>query len=166
MHGPEHHFLVPVVLLTTYYNIKGDREEKTRKIKEARMRSSNILGGFCGFYGDCGAAVGTGISMSLVAGSTPLSKKARRLSNLMTTKSLHLAAIHGGPRCCKRNTFLSIIEAVNFLRDNFGMVVNINKNIKCVYSPLNKECLKENAYSILKCACFGFKRAVNLRKRL
>jgi hypothetical protein len=31
MHGPEHHFLVPAVLLTTYYNIKGDRKEKIRK---------------------------------------------------------------------------------------------------------------------------------------
>jgi hypothetical protein len=154
MHGPEHHFLVPAVLLTTYYNIKGDRKEKIRKIKEARMRSSNILGGFCGFYGDCGAAVGTGIFISLITGSTPLSKKAWQLSNLMTAKSLHSVAIHGGPRCCKRNAFLSITEAVNFLRDSFGIVVNINKNIKCVFSPLNKECLKEKCLFYSKACAF------------
>ena len=30
MHGPEHHFLVPAVLITSYYNIK---DEKKNKIK-------------------------------------------------------------------------------------------------------------------------------------
>jgi len=75
MHGPEHHFLVPAVLLAAYYNIKGDPEQKKRKIKAARERSSNILGGFCGFHGDCGVAVETGIFVSLVTEATPLSTK-------------------------------------------------------------------------------------------
>src|SRR5690349_23354894 len=30
MHGPEHHFLVPAVLITAYYNQKNDPESKTR----------------------------------------------------------------------------------------------------------------------------------------
>jgi hypothetical protein len=30
MHGPEHHFIVPAVLLAAYYNIKDDPEEKKR----------------------------------------------------------------------------------------------------------------------------------------
>jgi hypothetical protein len=79
MHGPEHHFIIPAVLLAAYYNVKGDLSEKRRKIKEARRRSSNVLGGFCGFYGDCGAAVGTGIFMSLITESTPLSVAEWRL---------------------------------------------------------------------------------------
>ena len=32
MHGPEHHFLVPAVLLTTFYNRKGTPEKKGEKI--------------------------------------------------------------------------------------------------------------------------------------
>jgi hypothetical protein len=143
MHGPEHYFLVPAVLLAAYYNIKNDSEQKRSKIREARARSSNVLGGFCGFYGDSGAAVGTGIFLSLITESTPLSIKEWRLSNLITAKSLYSVAIHGGPRCCKRNTYLSIIEAVKFLQQNLGITMNIDKNIKCVFSPLNKECLKE-----------------------
>ena len=141
MHGPEHHFIVPAVLLAAYYNIKGDPEEKSRKIKEARARSSNILGGFCGFYGDCGAAVGTGIFMSLVTGATPLSKGEWRFSNMMTAKSLLSVANHGGPRCCKRNTFLSIMQAVDFSRKNLHVAMIIDKNIKCDYYTLNAECL-------------------------
>ena len=142
MHGPEHHFLVPAVLLAAYYNIKGDEKSKKLKIEEARLRSSRVLGGFCGFYGDCGAAVGTGIFISLITNSTPLSKREWKLSNLMTAKSLLAMANHGGPRCCKRNTFLAIDEAVNFLRENFGITMVIDRNLVCEFKELNKECLK------------------------
>jgi len=144
MHGPEHHFLVPAVLLVSYYNIKKDYVEKELKIKEAKIRASNILAEFCGFCGDCGAAVGTGIFISLITNSTPLSTYEWRLCNLMTSKSLFTIANHGGPRCCKRNTFLAIIETVNFLKENFGIAMKINENIKCEFKDLNKECLKQN----------------------
>jgi hypothetical protein len=143
MHGPEHHFLVPAVLLAAYYNIKKDYKEKGPKIREARLRSSKILGGFCGFYGDCGAAVGTGIFMSLITNSTPLSKQEWKLSNSMTARSLLAIANHGGPRCCKRNTYLAINEAVDFLEENMGVTMIINRNIRCEFRDLNKECLKE-----------------------
>ena len=32
MHGPEHHFLVPAVFLSAYYNSNGNSEEKKSKI--------------------------------------------------------------------------------------------------------------------------------------
>jgi hypothetical protein len=101
MHGPEHHFLVPAVLLSSYYNIKGDPHEKEAKIREARERASKLPGGFCGYFGDCGAAVGTGIFVSLITNATPLSIGEWRLANMMTSKSLLSIAEHGGPRCCK-----------------------------------------------------------------
>ncbi|MFC1916547.1 DUF5714 domain-containing protein [Chloroflexota bacterium] len=143
MHGPEHHFLVPAVLLASYYNLKNEPDLKERRIKSAQRRASNVLGGFCGFYGDCGAAVGTGIFISLITGANPLSKQEWKLSNLMTAKSLFSLANVGGPRCCKRTSFLSIIEASDFLREHFGVNLPVNKDIKCVFSPLNKECLKD-----------------------
>ncbi|MGD0158779.1 MAG: DUF5714 domain-containing protein [Candidatus Bathyarchaeia archaeon] len=143
MHGPEHHFLVPAVLLAAYYNAKGDYAQKRLKIKEARSRSSKILGGFCGFYGDCGAAVGTGIFMSLITNATPLSSREWKLSNLITAKSLLTIADHGGPRCCKRNTFLAINQTVNFLKENFSFDMKINRKVKCEFKDLNKECLKQ-----------------------
>jgi hypothetical protein len=143
LHGPEHHFLVPAVLLAAYYNIEKDPEQKVAKIKEARVRSSKILGGFCGFYGDCGAAVGTGIFISLITNSTPLSKQEWKLSNLMTAKSLLIIANHGGPRCCKRNSFLAINQAASFLKENFNVTININRKIGCEFTDLNKECLKK-----------------------
>ena len=141
MHGPEHHFLVPAVLLAAYYNSKKDPDEKATKIRMAKKRSSQILGGFCGFYGDCGAAVGTGIFMSLITGATPLSVAEWRLANLVTAKSLLSVAEHGGPRCCKRNTYLALLEAVDFLKENLGVTLKINKKLECEFHDLNRECL-------------------------
>ncbi len=144
LHGPEHHFLVPAVLLAAYYNSKREYDEKATKIRMAKKRASQILGGFCGFYGDCGAAVGTGIFMSLITNATPLSVAEWKLANLMTAKSLVTIARHGGPRCCKRNTYLALIEAVNFLKENLGVTLKVKKNLECEFYDLNKECLKEN----------------------
>jgi hypothetical protein len=107
MHGPEHHFLVPAVLLAAYYNVMNDQGEKVKKIGEARKRAEKVLGGFCGYYGDCGASVGTGIFVSLITNATPLSKSEWRLCNLMTSRSLLSVASYGGPRCCKRNSFIN-----------------------------------------------------------
>lgn len=142
MHGPEHHFLVPAVLIAAYANSTGMENAKKREnLKKARERAEKILGGFCGFYGDCGAAVGTGIAVSVLTGATPLSKEEWRLSNLMTAKSLFTIANHGGPRCCKRNSFLAILDAAAFFKEHFGVDLAVDKNITCTFSPLNKECL-------------------------
>ncbi|MCW4006094.1 MAG: DUF5714 domain-containing protein [Candidatus Bathyarchaeota archaeon] len=143
MHGPEHHFLVPAVLLAAYYNAKNDPQTKKRKLQEAKLRSSNVLGGFCGFYGDCGAAVGTGIFVSLVTNATPLSTKEWQLSNLMTAQTLLTVANHGGPRCCKRNSFLAITQATEFAKKHLQSNMQIKENITCEFTGYNTECLKQ-----------------------
>ena len=141
MHGPEHHFLVPAVLLSAYCNLSGFAgDEKKDKIRKARQRAENVLGGFCGFYGDCGAAVGTGIFLSVLTGATPLSTKEWRLGNLMTAKSLFSIANHGGPRCCKRNSFLAIIEAAGFVKEYFQVDMPIHRHPHCEFTSFNKEC--------------------------
>ena len=143
MHGPEHHFLVPAVLLAAYYNVKRDYKEKATKIRMAKKRAEQVLGGFCGFYGDCGAAVGTGIFVSLVTNATPLSKMEWKLANLVTAQSLLTIAEHEGPRCCKRNTFLALLKAAEFVKENFGVAFKINKELTCEFYPLNNQCLQQ-----------------------
>jgi hypothetical protein len=167
MHGPEHHFLVPAVLISAYYNYKssspqytdnhepgngslpGDSEkeqlltEKKKMILKAEGRAKNVLGGFCGFYGNCGAAVGTGIFISVITGAKPVSKEVWMLANLMTAQSLQTIALHGGPRCCKRNTYLAITEAVSFLKEHLGVELGLNRNITCEFYDNNRECLAD-----------------------
>jgi hypothetical protein len=142
MHGPEHHFLIPAALLAAYYNTVHLLALKKPKILKAKQRASNVLGGFCGYYGTCGAAVGTGIFISLITDATPLSRRGWRLSNLITAESLRSIANHGGPRCCKRNTFLAIFTAIDFLKTHFNVSLPRKPGVTCEFNDLNNECLR------------------------
>lgn len=144
MHGPEHHFLVSAVLLAAYYNRKREYGKKPTKLRMAKKRASNVLGGFCGFYGDCGAAVGTGIFVSLITDATPLSVAEWKLANLVTAKSLLTIAEHGGPRCCKRNTYLALMETVEFLKETLDVTLEVNEGYECEFHDLNSECLRQS----------------------
>ncbi|MCX6230521.1 MAG: DUF5714 domain-containing protein [Bacteroidetes bacterium] len=141
MHGPEHHFLLPAVMLSVYYRITGNTEVLPLKLEKARKRSEMIPGGFCGSHGNCGAAVGSGILMSLITEATPLSKNEWQLSNMATAKSLYSIAMHGGPRCCKRDIYLSIIETTQFVNENFKTAIPVDTVISCEFYKFNKECL-------------------------
>ena len=57
--------------------------------------------------------MGTGIFISLITDATPLSKEDWGLANRMTAASLNTIAEHGGPRCCKRDSFLAIMDAIH-----------------------------------------------------
>jgi len=144
MHGPEHHYLVPAVLLSCLYNKTGQRDQLEEKLAQAEKRAGFILGGFCGSHGNCGAAVGTGIFMSLATGTTPLSKEGWRQSNLITAESLLSVARHGGPRCCKRDTYISLDRAVDFIEKELDVSLEKEEKISCEFSHLNKQCLLED----------------------
>jgi hypothetical protein len=142
MHGPEHHFLVPAVLLTAYSLLRGERDRLGERLSRARERARQVKGGSCGFLGDCGAAVGTGIFVSVITGATPLSGEEWKLANLMTSRALHDIALAGGPRCCKRNTYLAILAAASFASEELGITLPVRKEIACQFSDLNRECRK------------------------
>lgn len=144
MHGPEHHFLVPAVLLAAYCNVSGKSDQKARLIATARERAASVPGGACGFMGDCGAAVGVGIFVSLITGATPLSRREWQQANMAVAKSLMTIAEHGGPRCCKRNTFLALKGAVAFTAEHFGVKIPLDSKVTCRFSDLNKECRMAN----------------------
>lgn len=141
MHGPEHHFLVPAALLAAYYNTTGETQVKSSKIKSARKRGEMVPGGFCGTHGNCGAAVGAGIFMSLITNSTSLALKEWQLSNLLTAKCLEKIALSGGPRCCKRDTFIAFSITQAFLQEHLHVETQISDTIKCEFSSLNKQCI-------------------------
>ena len=140
MHGPEHHFLVPAALLAAYGNSLGDHGATAKRISEARRRASKVLGGFCGFYGACGAAVGVGIFVSVVTAATPLSREEWQESNRATADALRLIADHGGPRCCKRTTYLAIRSGSETSRRILGVKLETSQEPECSWADLNREC--------------------------
>lgn len=141
MHGPEHHVLVGCSLLTAYYNA-GGKINFQKALTQIIERGSQVPGGSCGFFGNCGAAVSTGIFISVITHCTPLSTKEWQLCNLMTSLSLEKIALADGPRCCKRNSYLAILTAIEFVNKNFDVHLKKPQTFYCIHSPFNKQCLK------------------------
>lgn len=139
MHGPEHHVLVGASLLTAYRNA-GGAVDLPNALVEMQVRGRRVPGGACGFWGACGAAISSGMFVSLVTGSTPLKNKEWALSNAMTSASLQAIAGVGGPRCCKRNAYLAIREAVAFAEKHLGVEM-AHQTITCVHAHQNNQCI-------------------------
>lgn len=139
MHGPEHHVMVGAALLTAYKNAGGDIDLNAA-LAEMMNRGRSVPGGACGFWGACGAGISTGMFISIISGSTPLTQESFALSHQMTAKSLGEIGRIGGPRCCKRDSFLSILSAIDFVEEHFA--VRIEKpEVICTYSSKNNQCI-------------------------
>lgn len=141
MHGPEHHVMVGAALLTAFKNAGGDINLKEALFK-MNERGRQVPGGACGFWGACGAGISAGIFVSIVTGSTPLAQQEWKLSNLMTSRALLKISENGGPRCCKRDSYLAVLEAVNFVSEKFGIHMD-KEQVVCTRSHLNNQCLHD-----------------------
>lgn len=151
MHGPEHHSMVGAALLTAYYNAGGqiggagpDGKQSGMSLEEAlhemMRRGREVPGGACGFWGACGAGISTGMFMSIITGSTPLQTDAWGLSNQMTAAALAKIGEVGGPRCCKRDSYLAMEAAVRFCREKLGVTMDWTKPV-CSRSRQNNQCI-------------------------
>jgi len=139
MHGPEHHIMVGASLLTAYKNSGGELDLE-KALTEMQSRGRKVPGGTCGFWGACGAGISAGMFISIVTGSTPLAGKEWGLSNKMSSRALGTIGEIGGPRCCKRDSFMAITEAVAFVRENLGVKMELSP-ISCEFSHKNNQCL-------------------------
>lgn len=139
MHGPEHHVMVGAALLTAYRNAGGEINLHQSLI-EMMNRGKSVPGGACGFWGACGAGISTGMFVSIISKSTPLTVESFGLSNLMTSNALERIGTIGGPRCCKRDSFLSIQAAIDFVQEHFGIEME-RQEIICDYAAQNNQCI-------------------------
>ena len=139
MHGPEHHVMAGSALLTAYKNAGGDIDLHGALI-EMMNRGKSVPGGACGFWGACGAGISSGMFISIISKSTPLANEPFSLSHKMTAKSLEKIGEIGGPRCCKRDSFLSILAAVDFVKDHFSIEME-NPEVVCRFSAQNNQCI-------------------------
>lgn len=137
MHGPEYHSIVPAVLVAAWQNQAGKKD--VCKIQEALRRGKDIKGGACGFYGNCGAAVGAGTAISIIESVTPLSRDERGAANRATGFALLEIGKYGGPRCCKREAITSIesfIQTTGYfsrLQKTAYICKQFGKNTDCIH---------------------------------
>ena len=149
MHGPEHHVMVGAALLTAYKNA-GGRLELPKALREMYRRGKAVPGGACGFWGACGAGVSAGQFMAIATESTPLATEPWSLSNRMTAKALDSIGKNGGPRCCKRDSYLSILTAIDFAAEHLGVQMERTTPV-CTRSRQNNQCIGK------RCPFFGGK---------
>lgn len=140
-HCPEHHFIVPAALLISFCLSRGDsRDRLAEKLEMARGRAAAVPGGFCGNCGCCGAAVGAGIAASLLLDTAPKQERNWDFVNHVTAACLTKIAGIGGPRCCKRVTFLALAAARPLLEQKLGLQLPAGTKPLCRYFPVNPEC--------------------------
>lgn len=144
MHGPEHHFIVPAVLVTCLHNYKNDNENLAEKLEIADKRAKIETPRVCTFkQGSCGAAQGTGVFMSMYLGRDEMDEDSWSPSNEIIAESLKRVDESHGPRCCKRDTYMALETAVKYLRDKFA--VNLpSSEAKCTFSLRNDGCGHED----------------------
>ena len=90
----------------------------------------------------------------------------------MTARALEAIGEVGGPRCCKRDSYLSILRAVDFVKENMGIEME-KSEIVCSYSSQNNQCIGKGVRFLkqmrrkrrLRLSVFITPAGVRLRKR-
>ena len=140
IHGPEHHFLDGGAFLTALHNA-GMAFDLSAALDALAERSIKMPGAMCGHWGVCGSVASLGAAFSLLEGTGPLSKDEAYADHLdFTSDCLKKMARIGGPRCCKRNVFVVLEEAIAHVNSRFGVEVSIKGPIVCDYFSRNPDC--------------------------
>jgi hypothetical protein len=145
MHGPEHHAILPAVIVAAVENA-GYRVPENA-VEKAIQRGAKLPGGWCGSYGACGG-VGVGIAVSVLTEATPLKGPERGLANAATGYALG-ELVDDGPRCCKRMLRKGLEAAVEFLDERMNITLVTDPPKPCRFVARNTECIRE------RCAYFG-----------
>ncbi len=142
MHGPEHHVVDGAALLTAFYNA-GGKIDLQYSLDELMKRGLQMPGAICGMWGVCGAVSSMGAALSIIDGTGPLSFDASWGKHMeFTSAALHSMSQVGGPRCCKRDAFLSFQEAIRYINENYDVELQ-SGTTECCFSEKNEQCIKE-----------------------
>ncbi|MDO5418004.1 MAG: DUF5714 domain-containing protein [Lachnospiraceae bacterium] len=142
IHGPEHHVLDGSCFLTAMHHAGADFNLE-EALDEMIARGRKMPGATCGQWGVCGSSASIGAALAILHGTGPLSDNSFYKDNLSyVSQALGRLAEVGGPRCCKRNAFLSILTAIDFVREHYGIELPKQK-VTCVFSDRNQQCIGE-----------------------
>ena len=141
MHGPEHHAMMPAIILTAFRNSGGTIDQEV--INSAINRGAGVPGGACGFWGACGAAIGAGIAASSILSATPLTPSPRQQAQSFSAHILGKVATYKGGRCCQRETWLTLTETAALSKSFFGLRLAAKDTVACDQYTRNKECIRK-----------------------
>ena len=142
IHGPEHHVLDGASILTAFYNA-GGKIELQESLNELVKRGLQMPGATCGMWGVCGAVSSMGAALSIIDGTGPLSTDDSWGKHMeFTSSALYSLSQVGGPRCCKRDAYLSFQKAIDYVNANYDVELEKGK-IECSFSEKNEQCIRE-----------------------
>ncbi len=141
LHGPEHHGLVPGVILTAYRNTGAGVTD--RQILDAIKKGGEQPGGACGYLGVCGAATGAGIAFASILESSPIKARQRASSMNVVGSILSEMSRIPAPRCCQRECYIALKQAAIFSETLLPVRLTADDVIKCTQSHLNRECIRK-----------------------
>ena len=140
LHGPEHHSMVPAIILTAYRNTAGKIDNE--QILLGMERGGAIAGGGCAFFGVCGAAVGVGIAFSVILRSDPYRARERQTVQQATAEVLQAIARYKAPRCCQRDCWVALKEVARLSEAYVGVPLKADLQLACLQSDRNRECIR------------------------
>lgn len=141
MHGPEHHILDGAALLTAFHNA-GGKIELPAALAELMNRGLAMPGAACGHWGVCGAVTSLGAALSIIDGTGPLSTDGTWEDHMaFCAETLGKLARVNGPRCCKRDAYLSFEEAIDYVNTHYPVRL-LTSTVSCHHSPRNPQCIK------------------------
>ncbi|WP_321369988.1 DUF5714 domain-containing protein [uncultured Desulfuromusa sp.] len=139
IHGPEHHALMPGIIVAAYRNSGGNVDADL--IATAIRRGSQIMGGSCAFLGICGAATGVGIAFSLILKANPVKADMRQTVQQITQEVLADISAFKAARCCQRDCWLGLKKAAELSRIYLPVELQADAVIGCFQRHQNKECI-------------------------
>ncbi len=140
IHGPEHHVLDGACLLVAYKNAGGkiDLEESLNWMVNQGLK---MPGAQCAHWGVCGASTSIGAALSLIDKTGPLATDGswgRKM--LVISKAIKKIGEINGPRCCKRDAYISFEAAIEFINEYCDVKLDSGE-IKCIFSGRNAQCI-------------------------
>ena len=142
IHGPEHHFLDGGVFMTALHNngLKMNLEENLDKLAKRAITMPRAM---CGYWGMCGSVASIAAVLAIIDNTGPISADEHYSQHMeFTSNVIKIMSEIGGPRCCKRNAFISLSEGMKYAKKYYGISIELS-NIKCEFSSINKQCIQK-----------------------
>ncbi len=140
VHGPEHHSLVPAVILAAYRNSGGRVSDE--QLLSGIDRGSAVPGGACAFMGACGAAIGVGTAFSVILEANPYKATERQTVLRVTQRVLGEIARYEAARCCQRDSWTALREAAKLSGNILGIALKADSDLMCSQFDKNRECIR------------------------
>jgi MoaA/NifB/PqqE/SkfB family radical SAM enzyme/SAM-dependent methyltransferase len=139
MHGPEHHALVPGVILATARNLGEPVTDEL--IRRGIRRGSQVCGGHCAYLGACGAALGVGVAFGILLDASPVKATERQAVQSAVNEALAPIADLEAARCCQRDAWLAFRKAADTSQAILGFRLHAEAVLVCTQMAENAECI-------------------------